>query len=267
MSVMCPIPTCKRYSPNISTSPHVDQIITDIEIPSPISIDTPSLRGRSGSAVIHYPHTPNPPQYTESPVISDTPGVALNTGSPLLDVCVDKVLHVVLHEIGQFDIPQLQPTYRQTGLDLDLEGTDDESDTASINSRSHQHDSGRLSTDLSLDLSHLGPPDIKAQPPSPLVRRSSKRRRNNVITPPVPGSGSGTGSNVSEGGWPFLKELGRVVECDVCALLLYEPVTTPCQHVSGRTHFLPYLVPVKRIFSSQTPDVFFIMMIHAYTVR
>lgn len=32
----------------------------------------------------------------------------------------------------------------------------------------------------------------------------------------------------------FEKELMGIVECDVCALLLYEPVTTPCQHVSGR---------------------------------
>ncbi|RXK38932.1 hypothetical protein M231_03777 [Tremella mesenterica] len=30
--------------------------------------------------------------------------------------------------------------------------------------------------------------------------------------------------------WKFSKELMGILECDVCAMLLYDPVTTPCQH-------------------------------------
>lgn len=42
----------------------------------------------------------------------------------------------------------------------------------------------------------------------------------------------------------FEKELAAILECDVCAQLLYEPITTPCQHVSFVTvllFFSPFL--------------------------
>jgi len=233
---MCPIPTCKRYSPTISNSPHIDQIVADIEVPSP-------PRNSSSTSINYYPPPPalNPPAYTETQ--SDISDPTAPVGSPLLDVCVDKVLHVVLNEITRFDQPisktrSYQPTI-SSGLHLDLEATDDESDHYTTPSRQ---------SNISQDLSQLGHPDLtlahvsipptnlsESGPTSPLVRRSSKRRKNATTqgSEEVFNATAMNRTGSAQEGWPFLKDLGRVLECDVCAILLYEPVTTPCQHVSS----------------------------------
>ncbi|WVQ83118.1 hypothetical protein IAT38_005256 [Cryptococcus sp. DSM 104549] len=72
------------------------------------------------------------------------------------------------------------------------------------------------------------------------ARAQKRRRHRHVAREPVAGSrmgelpfggamsGAGAGGQGEE--WQFRKELMANLECDVCALMLYEPVTTPCQH-------------------------------------
>ncbi|ORY23131.1 PUA-like domain-containing protein [Naematelia encephala] len=59
-----------------------------------------------------------------------------------------------------------------------------------------------------------------------LSRQSSKRRRNTLRSD----VSRARPSSSPDGGWPFRKELLGLLECDVCAMLLHEPMTTPCQH-------------------------------------
>lgn len=208
---MCPIPSCKRYSPHMSKSPHVNKVEADTEVPSPVRHETGTITMDAENA-----HISQSAAASElHPTLSNEPTPA---GSPLLDVCVDKVLHVVMKEIERFDNPT--GTARSSGLRLDLESTDSETDTTPT--------PPQIGTNLTQDISQLGVADLTAAPSSPLVRRSSKRRKNNLEE-----GGMVMNRSLSGEGWGFLRDLGRVLECDVCASLLYEPVTTPCQHVSS----------------------------------
>ena len=185
--VMCPIPTCKRYAPNASSTP----------MPDYSTFADESMHGAERdevSGVAYYPPPPNPSTFT--PEINDHP-------SSLLDISVEKVLNLVKQEINRRET--VFTSIRETTA-TDTEDSDDE---------------GPPRSGLSVDLSQLS--HQVGGPTSPLARRSSKRRRNGM----APRNRSGSPDE-----WPFRKELASVVECDVCAMMLYEPVTTPCQHVS-----------------------------------
>lgn len=201
--VMCPIPSCKRYSPTASAST-VD--ITSVEIDSPSrSISSGAQRGEmSASGVSYYPPPPlAPPAYSPAPP-------SVETSYSLLDISVDKILHLVKREMDRREAELTQIRGGDTDTDVD---TDDEDGMG-----------GR--TGLSRDLSDMGHTSTDNPPPSPLTRRMSKRQRNNRRSP------AAVVRAQSPDEWPFKKELSSVLECDVCAMMLYEPVTTPCQHVS-----------------------------------
>jgi hypothetical protein len=114
--------------------------------------------------------------------------------SPLLDITVDKIIGLIRRE-------------KESRASAEAETTDVDEDEDEVNHQRAQ--SANLSTG----------------PPSPLARRVSKRRRNTIRHSP-----SSRSSSPDE--WPFKKELASVLDCDVCAMMLYDPVTTPCQHVS-----------------------------------
>lgn len=201
--IMCPIPTCKRYSAQSGTATALDPLL---ETPSsPTSITSGAQRGEVlASGVTYYP-SPNlrPPSY------SHDPQATVVMSSPMVDICVDKTLQVVLQELA-----------KEGGEDREKReaassGSDSLDDQDSAEYSSH--------TSLSPHLAALGQPEM---PPSP--RRLPKRRRNQSSSQsrmPRP-------SLDSPELWPFQKELSGILECDVCAMLLHEPVTTPCQHVS-----------------------------------
>ena len=157
------------------------------------------------SGVTYYPPaTPAPPAYSRDVSV-------IETGSPLLDISIDKILHLVTAEMNRKEPDERMAMRGNTETETDE--SEDEDDSGS-------RDLGR--TTLSSDFAQLG--GSSAGPLSPLARRISKRRRGTLgMRPRPPGSPEE---------WPFKKELLSIVECDVCAMMLHDPVTTPCQHVS-----------------------------------
>ena len=175
--VMCPVPSCKRYSPTASSS-GVVRDMTHLDL-DPADLDAVAAAEEVTSGVAYYPPPlPAPPAYSAEPPVTDS-------SSPLLDVCVDKILGIVERETNRLDSSSTSFETR----------TEVESSSSSTSS-----------------------------PASPVARAPSKRRRNSLTHP--------RGRGVRDDGWG--RELMGVLECDVCALMLYEPVTTPCQHVSLR---------------------------------
>jgi hypothetical protein len=53
---------------------------------------------------------------------------------------------------------------------------------------------------------------------------------------------------------PLEKELLGLLECDVCSMLLYEPVTTPCQHVSKRSLFQRHVFDPETVLLLEVPQ-------------
>ena len=192
--VMCPIPTCKRYSANASSNPHSGV--------SSIADSLPMPEAQSASGVAYYPPPPDPTSF----VLNAASHVHQ---SPLLDISVEKVLNLVKQEIIR----------RETVLTSIRAPTEDDTDESD--------DEPTPRSGLSIDLSQLSHQVASglSGPVSPLVRRQSKRRRNGTMP-------TARARSPSPDDWPFRKDLSSVVECDVCAMMLYEPVTTPCQHVS-----------------------------------
>ena len=183
-SVMCPMPGCKRYSPNAAIS-GVGRVVRDMSYFDIDPVETARLPARAErgenlpSGVMYYPPAqPAPPAYSIDPPVTVT-------GSPLLDVNVDKIIHLIQRELDILDGKESHPAPADV---VDVAETSEQSD---------------------------------ATPSSPSSSIEPKRRRHFL--------GLG-GSAVLE--LTFDRELMGLLECDVCALLLYEPVTTPCQHVS-----------------------------------
>ncbi|GFZ44258.1 hypothetical protein JCM24511_01980 [Saitozyma sp. JCM 24511] len=232
--VMCPIPSCKRYSPHAGTSQVVDPQTHQAFVPIPGSsagTAATTLRGEVlSSGVTYYPPTPiAPPAYSAEPPVTET-------GSPLLDVTVDKVMALVLRELDTADEEDEREREREErgdwagpggGRSMEEYGpsaqvggdTDDEGD---------DEDDQLPHTSLSQDLSLLGSGSIagaRSQRPrnvfgqgrqGPQSRYPHRAHRAHRTIAPV--------------ALPFEKELMGLLECDVCSMLLYEPVTTPCQH-------------------------------------
>jgi hypothetical protein len=168
------------------------------------------------SGVTYYPPPPSaPPAYTADPPDPADAAASSFAAATLLDVTVDKILGLVLQERNRREV-ELTAIRTPSGTE-----TDDSDDDAASHTQAVYHG---LRSSLSRDMSELG--RSSAVPPSPLARQSSKRRRNNIS---IPTRARASGSPDE---WPFKKELASVLECDVCAMMLYEPVTTPCQHVS-----------------------------------
>ncbi|KAK4683658.1 hypothetical protein P7C73_g6576, partial [Tremellales sp. Uapishka_1] len=218
--VMCPIPTCKRYSADAAVPGTLLHPSPDMAS-DPIAVSSGALRSELlASGVVYYP--PAPERQTHTP-----PESASDTSSPLLDISVDKILHIVLTESDRLEFP---PSRRPTRTVTSEDETTDEEESSHGPSASH--------TGLSRDLADLGSGDDRPPGPSrlqpsslsstPPSRSSSKRPRQDhrpeLTSRPRPAA-AGPAEE-----WAFEKELLSVVECDVCAMLLYEPVTTPCQH-------------------------------------
>ncbi len=203
--IMCPIPTCKRYAPQAGAAVIQEPPLEIAPSDPPASSGVPSGQ-MLASGVTYYPPPPDPPAYTQDLPSTGTP-------SPLLDICVEKTLQMVLHEI-ESENASVEAEFMRMRENIieDPESTDEE-----------DHEDPVAPTYLSQDFSAIGSPDL-----FPISHRMTKRRRNNTGV----SSRNGRRSSQSPDTWPFLKELSSLLECDVCAMLLHEPVTTPCQHVS-----------------------------------
>ena len=213
---MCPIPSCKRFSPLASTTPFA----TDVPVYEDGSHSMPSEISVAGgetlaSGVTYYPsQIISPPPYTPSPA-EETP-----ESTALIDITIEKVLSAVLRELANpSDVDPLTIMRENIIDDSDSEEDDDEGGEGLLISRRL-----RPTTSAGHSLSHER--DRSGQGGSP-SRSESKRPKSSVqnllARPPATNSPDE---------WPFQKELQGIVECDVCAMMLFDPVTTPCQHVS-----------------------------------
>lgn len=200
--IMCPIPSCKRFSPDMG--------VTAVQEPSldqASSVTSPSSGAQRGailpSGVAYYPpFVPPPPAYS-----ADAQTTTVLT-SPLLDVSVEKTLQIVLREIERDE---------EEAFHLARE-------SAESDNESSDGDETGSHTSLLPHISALGKPEL-----SPGIGRENKRRRNDSLAD----VSKNRQSSLSPDTWPFQRELAGLLECDVCAMLLHQPVTTPCQHVSA----------------------------------
>lgn len=105
-------------------------------------------------------------------------------------------------------------------------GAIDRRQTLAIESQQRQQQSGRI-TPLSSDGSDADAEEEAGDLQEPISprRRPSKRRRGHF--PPSRAAAALAAATASQS---LSKELLGILECDVCACLLHEPVTTPCQH-------------------------------------
>lgn len=192
--VMCPIPTCKRYSPHAATHAPGDG--------HPMLIHSPTSSPTASSQVLRSEMLPSGVTYYPPPIASIPPPAYSadpprdEAGSPLLDVTVDKVMQMVVQQLAI-----------------------DRADSTADETLGEDDDIGHAGQQAHLDLEGVS---------HGLSREGSIKRRRNTLRPlPRPRPGSLT----------FEKELYALLECDVCSMLLYDPVTTPCQHVSSSSAY------------------------------
>ena len=215
--VMCPVPTCKRYSPLAATALVRSDLTMDDgsdNPPAASSSDGSHAGGSSGetlpSGVLYYPPQTALPAYSAEPPSPVQP--ASETAHGLLDVTIDKILHLITRAALEMSDDNYGLEHRSH--DPDFSDTDDSEDEADDHEDILTSPRPILHSSLSRDMSAMGRTSRASSRPS------HKRRRNRP-----PRTQSGTPDE-----WPFLKELHSVIECDVCTMMLYDPVTTPCQH-------------------------------------
>lgn len=233
-SVMCPIPSCKRYSPSAATAPlnpsSSDGDDDSIDL-SQRPVSSGAQRGEMlASGVTYYPPPP-PPSNDYS---GSQPNVVLEPGSPLLDISVEKIIGIVQREMARLEHDAELSTSTTTTALRNVELHDREDIVVDVRELQGNHQEGEADGGVSPAAS-----DDSASSAA-LGRAPSKRRRNRLDQnhdqdqqqpshshSQVPG---GTYRRQGQGG--FEKDMLAILECDVCACLLHEPVTTPCQHVS-----------------------------------
>ncbi|WVQ67955.1 uncharacterized protein L199_006160 [Kwoniella botswanensis] len=224
-NVMCPIPTCKRFSPTASAS----SVMTNMELPGSANAEQDCQGGSdaqrnvmSASGVHYYPPAPTPSTMPAPPPAYSSEAPAAATASPLLDVTVDKILAIVQKEKVRHENQAVRIVGEE---DTDVESSDS-SDNEAESSFLPPNTSHSSLTD---DFSHLNHSSSSIS----LNRTGSKRRRGDrserTTRRLLPRSSLGQ-NNQSQNQDNFEKELLATLECDVCAMLLYNPVTTPCQH-------------------------------------
>jgi hypothetical protein len=150
-----------------------------------------------GSRVTYYPPRPIPQTSSES--ISET-------GSPLLDVNVEKIIRIVHREATKLDDETAKAAAALGRVELN-DQVEEISEEAMLESPS---------SEVSASSASLG-------------RAPSKRQKHHLVEPD-----SAVDNYRRSDPDPLdaiKKDMMSVLECDVCAMLLHEPVTTPCQHV------------------------------------
>jgi hypothetical protein len=206
-SVMCPIPNCKRYSPTATTASYRPTQALDPDFSFDDQVSTGAKpNSKLASGVTYYPPQPAlQPDYSTDPISE--------TGSPLIDVNVEKIIRIVHREIARVD----EETHNTTAALGKVELNDPEDEVM-------PHDGLESPvSDVSASSSNIG-------------RAPLKRQRNHLDLNPENDENLRTDQNYRRSDPDPLVELKKdmlsVLECDVCAMLLHEPVTTPCQHVS-----------------------------------
>ena len=197
----CPLITCRKQSANRIQEP-------DIKLPP-------------NSTVAYYPRiTPQlPPQSTQDQFIT--------VPNPRVDVTISRVLSLIERaRTWNNDTPSASRVSVSDHSDQE-----DEDETHSDNERrqSVQSNPGPHSRQ---DAPSPGRSDRRQSSPSrsPRLPTRPRKRRRKLSPSSRPGSPSTQSSTDIQA--RFHKELYEQLTCEICLLLLYLPVTTPCQHVS-----------------------------------
>ncbi|TYJ58454.1 hypothetical protein B9479_000661 [Cryptococcus floricola] len=140
------------------------------------------------------PPSINAPVDNLPPAYSSIAGPNVPSTLPLLDTRIEKLINLI----------QVEKERLKDGMEVGRV-------------RQDMGDSSGSSSDDGHDAS-----GDEGLPSAPRPPRSTKRRRRRLL--PLQRQ---TGA---EDEWQFKKELMLNTECDVCAMTLYEPLTTPCQH-------------------------------------
>jgi hypothetical protein len=207
----------------------------------PLPTCQPTARDRNNTLQPRIPRSSSV-VYIPARIDEDEDAAAATTLVPTVrtDVTVSKVLAVVAAAERMFareDVgATLQRPPEDETSDEESDDNDDDDDGDDAGSEGGNNDND--------DAPEL-PPLVPARPTTP-VRRSSvrrpaspgsapgspssrprKRRRglSRAVSPPVP-------PRDSLRPW-FQKELLSELTCEICYMMFYQPVTTPCQHVGG----------------------------------
>ncbi|WWC70466.1 uncharacterized protein I206_104417 [Kwoniella pini CBS 10737] len=223
-NLMCPIPTCKRFSPTASAS----SVLAKVEVPGVESMSegdenrsSPQRAGLLASGVHYYPPAPPPVPMPVPPPAYSSEDPSAASASPLLDVCVDRILTLVHIERKRLEGHMLgRGGQEETDVDSSSSGSEPEEER-SVSPPLHASQAS-LSQDFALLRSSSTPSGTSTL----MSRTGSKRRRGDHKSSRRLPKTSLQQGNSDE----FEKELLSTLECDVCAMLLHEPVTTPCQH-------------------------------------
>lgn len=166
-------------------------------------------------------------QYFHPPSVVPLPDhdyLGINSEGPRIDVLVGKVLDLVgLMERGAND------SRERVVAEENSDGTDGTSDEDGSDRDEPEHQSG--SRDESISASNTSRRHRRTRRPK---HYPHKRIRRELRQSPR----SRTALDEEDGTLDFLKELNETLTCDICSSLLYQPVTTPCQHVSVHAQVL-----------------------------
>ncbi|ODO05317.1 hypothetical protein L198_02009 [Cryptococcus wingfieldii CBS 7118] len=144
------------------------------------------------------PPSINAPVDNLPPAYSFIAGPNVPSTLPLLDTRIEKLIHLIQVEEERLKVEE------DGGMEVGRV-------------RQDMGDSSGSSSDDEHDAS-----GDEGLPSAPRPPRSTKRCRRRLL-PQQRQTGA-------EDEWQFKKELILNTECDVCAMTLYEPLTTPCQH-------------------------------------
>lgn len=244
--ISCPLPFCRSHRGSGSAHPQSS------DTPPNVLGDLASSSGAQRALLLaqgvnYYPLPPDDEHNEHGTAPSRCPNTADaakleklgNTDKTLSDISVAKVLALVLRQIEADSQAQFDPEASGGQEDLgQYEGEDTDGDA-------DNEDEGAPAEGSKKPEHRVVSETMEAAPT--LSRSSSKRRptasmrQTEPSMPPLkraPHSEVGDidaarpAMGVRRSTADFEKELMGVLECDVCAQLLYEPVTTPCQHVS-----------------------------------
>jgi hypothetical protein len=212
------------HLPFASAQPHMNVPVLLRLTPCPIEDCTASpnaptpLNIPSSSSVIFYPYTANGHQPNH-----DATAFATIPDSRT-DITISK-LAVIIYQYEQ--LQQAQSAQRLPVVDSDS-GSDSQTDEEMLDARDPSPT--QASTTGSSANTGEGPSSISRQfssdPQPQPVRMSARKRRRKRLPPPKRLDAPAQSAD------QFEKELLAELTCEICFTLLYQPVTSPCQHVS-----------------------------------
>jgi hypothetical protein len=217
VTLFCGHTVCARHVSDCPSSSHVPVLLRLTPCPLTGCTTSPTTRTHfnipSSSRVTFYPADGPLP---DNDAFSTTP----NTRT---DITVNKLAMIIHRYVQQ---QQAQSTQRLPAVDTDS-GSDSQTDEEILDTRdpspqaftagssANTGEPSSIPRQISSDGSQQGP-----------ARVSARKRRRKRLPPPRRLDAP------AQSGDQFEKELLAELTCEICLTLFYQPITSPCQHVS-----------------------------------